>query len=219
MIACFANNGFDDEELALFQQMQLKGIKPDDVIMLSVISAVSGLGALELGHWVDTFVRKSGLELTVTLGTALIDMFLRCSSIDQSIRVFDEFPGEIAWPQWIALNVFYEMNKSGLHLDCTTIIGVLVACSHGGLVEDGWRVFKTNDFVEAMPMKPNSFIWRTLLGACVNHNHIKLAEKVKQRISELDPYHDGDYVILSNAYGGVGKWALREGMRNSMREK
>lgn len=95
MIAYFANNGFDDEELALFQQMQLKGIKPDDVIMLSVISAVSGLGALELGHWVDTFIRRSGLELTVTLGTALIDMFLRCGSVNQSNQVFDEFPGEM----------------------------------------------------------------------------------------------------------------------------
>ena len=80
-------------------------------------------------------------------------------------------------------------------------------------------LYEAYDFLETMPMKPNSFIGRTLLGACVNHNHIKLAEKVKQRISELDPYHDGDYVILSNAYGGVGKWALREGMRNSMREK
>ncbi|GMY08154.1 pentatricopeptide repeat-containing protein At4g21065-like [Fagus crenata] len=263
MIACFTNNGFDNEALALFQQMQLlESMKPDYVIMLSVISAVSSLGELELGQWVNAFIRRSELELTVPLGTALIDMYSRCGCVDESIRVFNEMPvrNVVTWTAMInglavhgrsgeALNVFYEMKNSGLRPDYTTIIGVLVACSHGGLVEDGWRVFESirneygmepllehygcmvdllgragllyeaYDFVERMPTKPNSVIWRTLLGACVNHNHIKLAEKVKQRIYELEPYHDGDYVLLSNAYGGFGRWAEREGVRNSMREK
>ncbi|MED6129918.1 hypothetical protein PIB30_112711, partial [Stylosanthes scabra] len=73
-------------------------------------------------------------------------------------------------------------------------------------------------FVEEMPIQPNSVIWRTLLGACVNHNHLALAEKVKEWITELEPHHDGDYVLLSNAYGGVGKWVEKAGLRNSMRE-
>jgi len=56
------------------------------------------------------------------------------------------------------------------------------------------------NFVEHMPIRLNSVIWRTLLGACVNHNDTKLlAEKVKERIHELDPCHHGDYVLLLNA--------------------
>ncbi|KAM3753637.1 hypothetical protein ACB098_03G108400 [Castanea mollissima] len=263
MIGCFVNNGFDNEALALFQQMQIQeDMKPDYVTMISVISAVSRLGELELGRWVDTYIRRIGMELTVPLGTALIDMYSRCGSVDESIRVFNEMPVRnlLTWSAMInglavhgrsgeALKFFYKMKNSGLHPDYNTITGILVACSHGGLVEDGWRVFgsirneygmeplfehygcmvdllgragllyEAYDFVKRMPMKPNSVIWRTLLGACVNHNHVKLAEKVKQRIYELDPYHDGDYVLLSNAYGGVGRWDEREVMRNSMREK
>ncbi|KAG6701283.1 hypothetical protein I3842_08G157400 [Carya illinoinensis] len=263
MIACFANNGFGFEALELFRQMQvLEDIIPDEVTMLSVISAVSSLGALELGQWVYTFIRRSGLELSVSMGTALIDMYSRCGSVDESIRVFDEMRVRnlLTWTALItglavhgrsreALRVFHEMKKCGLRPDSVTITGVLVACSHGGLVEEGWRLFesikneygmepllehygcmvdllgraglvyKAYDFLERMPMKPNSVIWRTLLGACVNHNHLKLTEKVKQRIVELDPYHDGDYVLLSNAYGGVGRWVEKEGVRNLMREK
>ncbi|GLT61234.1 hypothetical protein SLA2020_339560 [Shorea laevis] len=265
MIACFANNGFGFQALDLFQQMQLsvsEDIKPDEITMLSVISAVSSLGALELGQWVYTFIRRSGLELSVSLGTALVNMYSRCGSIDESIRVFDEMPVRnlLTWTALInglavhgrgreALRVFYEMEKSGFCPDHITITGLLVACSHGGLVEEGWQVFESirkkydmepllehygcmvdllgragllyeaNDFLERMPMKPNSVIWRTLLGACVNHNHLGLAEKVKQRIYELDPHHDGDYVLLSNAYGVVGRWVEKEGVRNLMREK
>ncbi|RVW40031.1 Pentatricopeptide repeat-containing protein [Vitis vinifera] len=248
MIACFAKNGFGYEALALFQRMQLVGtVKPDEVIVLSVVSAISILGDLELGKWIRGFISRNGLEFTVSLGTALVDMFSRCGCIEESMRVFDEM-GErnvLTWTALInglavhgrsaeALRMFYEMRNHGFQPDHVTFTGVLVACSHGGLVSEGWHVFESirneygmeplpehygcmvdllgragllNEackFVDGMPIRPNSIIWRTLLGACVNHNYIELAEKVKEKINELDSYHDGDYVLLSNVYGGVG---------------
>lgn len=75
------------------------------------------------------------------------------------------------------------------------------------------------EFVEKMPTRPNSVVWRTLLGACVNHNHIGLAEKARGRLHELDPHHDGDYVFLSTAYGGVGKWNRKAQMRILMKDQ
>lgn len=234
---------------------------PDGVIMLSVISAISSLGSLELSIWVHAFIARSGLSLTVPLGTAFINMHSRCGSIDRSVKVFDEMPHRniVTWTSLInglavhgrsreALKAFYDMKEHGLKPDRTAFIGALVACSHGGLVDDGWRVFHSmwNEhgvkpvlehygcmvdllgragllleafrFVEEMPIRPNSVIWRTLLGACVNHNHLVLAEKAKERVNELDPHHGGDYVLLSNAYGGVGNWGHKAGVRDSMRE-
>ncbi|XP_062014647.1 pentatricopeptide repeat-containing protein At2g29760, chloroplastic-like [Rosa rugosa] len=67
-----------------------KNVMPDEVTMLSAISAVSSLGALELGQWVHDFINKSRLKLTVSLGTALIDMYSRCGSVDKSTEIFDE---------------------------------------------------------------------------------------------------------------------------------
>ncbi|KAK7350755.1 hypothetical protein VNO77_09681 [Canavalia gladiata] len=263
LISCFAKNGLPSEALSLFQQMQLResAMLPDGVIMLGVISAVSSLAALELGIWVHAFISRTGLALTVPLGTALIDMYSRCGSIDRSVKVFDEMPHRniVTWTVLInglamhgrsreALNVFYAMGESGLKPDGFAFMGALVACSHGGLVDEGWRVFESMQneynveptlehygcmvdllgrasllveafkFVEGMPIKPHSVIWRTLLGACVNHNQVVLAEKAKERINELDPRHDGDYVLLSNAYGGVGNWVEKEGVRNSMKK-
>ena len=243
--------------------MQLKesDILPDGVVMLSVISAVSSLGALELGIWVHAFISRIGVNLTVSLGSALIDMYSRCGDIDRSVKVFDEMPHRnvVTWTTLInglavhgrgreALEAFYVMVESGLKPDRVAFMGALVACSHGGLVEEGRHVFSSMrseygvelalehygcvvdllgraglvleafEFVDGMRVRPNSVIWRTLLGACVNHNHLVLAEKAKERIKELDPHHDGDYVLLSIAYGGVGNWVKKEGVRNSMRE-
>ncbi|XP_017640860.1 pentatricopeptide repeat-containing protein At4g21065-like [Gossypium arboreum] len=262
MISCFANNNFGYEALGLFQDMQLVGnLKPDEVTMLSVISAVSSLGALELGKWVDAYISRTGLKRTLSLGTALIDMYSRCGSVDDSIKIFNAIPVKnvLTWTVLInglavhgrseeALKVFHEMKNIGLKPDHITFNGVLVACSHGGLVDDGWRVFesiktdygmeptvehygcivdllgragllnKAFEFVDTMPIKPNAVIWRTLLGACVKHNDLKLSEKAKVKIHELDPNHDGDYVLLSNVYGQVGRWDEKANVRNSMRE-
>ncbi|CAI8611320.1 unnamed protein product [Vicia faba] len=265
LIGCFVNNNLPAEAISIFQHMQLDHpdivSSIDGVIMLSVLSAVSRLGVLELGIWVHSFISRMQLFITASLGAALINMYSRCGSIDRSVKVFDEMPHRnvVTWTALInglavhgrskeALKAFYDMKESGLKPDRTSFIGVLVACSHGGLVEDGWRIFEsmTNEFgiepmlehygcmvdllgragllveafefVEKMPVKPNSVIWRTLLGACVNHNHLLLAEKARERVNELDPHHDGDYVLLSNAYGGVGNWGGKAGLRNSLRQ-
>ncbi|KAL2347124.1 hypothetical protein Fmac_001124 [Flemingia macrophylla] len=264
VISSFAKNGFPTEALALFQQMQLResAIIPDGVIMLCVISAVSSLGAFELAIWVHAFVVRTRLNLTVPLGSALIDMYSRCGDVDRSVKVFDEMAHRniVTWTALInglavhgrgreALEAFYKMVGSGLKPDRIAFMGALVACSHGRLVEEGRRIFDSMwseyrvepelehygcvvdllgragmvheafEFVEGMSVRPNSVIWRTLLGACVNHNHLGLAERAKERINELEPRHDGDYVLLSNAYGGVGNWVEKEGVRISMREK
>ncbi|KAK7410967.1 hypothetical protein VNO78_02245 [Psophocarpus tetragonolobus] len=263
LISCFAKHGFPTEALMLFQLMQLRqsDILPDGVIMLSVISAVSSLGALELGIWVHSFISRTGIKLTLPLGTALIDMYSRCGNIDRSVKVFYEMPHRnvVTWTALInglavhgrgreALEAFYGMAESGLKPDRLAFKGALVACSHGRLVEEGWRIFNSMlseygvepelehygcmvdllgrsgmvlqafQFVERMRIRPNSVIWRTLLGACVNYNQLMLAEKAMERIKEMDPHHDGDYVLLSNAYGGVGNWVKKEGVRNAMRE-
>ncbi|XP_022967226.1 pentatricopeptide repeat-containing protein At5g48910-like [Cucurbita maxima] len=263
IIVSFVNNGYASEALALFKAMQLEDkVVPDEVTMLSVISAVSHLGALELGRWVRMFIDKLGLEISVALGTALIDMFSRCGSIDESVVVFEEMAvrNVLTWTTLIngfavhgrsreALAVFHSMRNSGVQPDYITFSSVLVACSHGGLVKEGRDIFETiskdyqmvphlehygcmvdllgragllneaYEFVERMPMKPNSIIWRTLLGACANHNNLDIAEKVKAKISELNSSHDGDFVLLSNVYGAAGRWVEKTSVRSRMRSK
>ncbi|XWS63458.1 hypothetical protein CRYUN_Cryun06bG0099300 [Craigia yunnanensis] len=61
-------------------------------------------------------------------------------------------------------------------------------------------LYEAFELVDKRPTRLNAIIWRILLGACVKHNECKLALKVKERIYKLNPNHDGDYVLLSNAW-------------------
>ncbi|KAK2965400.1 hypothetical protein RJ640_001477 [Escallonia rubra] len=57
-----------------------------------------------------------------------------------------------------------------------------------------------------MPIKADSVIWTTLLGACKKHINIKLAELAFQQLIELDLENPSNYVMLSNIYGDAKRW-------------
>jgi len=140
-----------------------------------------------------------------------------------------------------AIKLFHEVEEFGTKPDGITFISVLYACSHAGLIEQGHDFFcrmedtyrispsiehygfmvdlyveEAYEFTIQMPIKPNDIIWRMLLGACSIHGNVKLAELVKQRLSELDPNDSGDYVLLSTIYAVAGKWKDVAEVRQSM---
>ncbi|KDP31247.1 hypothetical protein JCGZ_11623 [Jatropha curcas] len=148
-----------------------------------------------------------------------------------------------------AIKLFHEMESSGTRPDGITFILLLYACSHAGLVDQGCEYFnkmmdhydikpaiehygcmvdlygragqlqKACEFVYQMPIPPNDVIWRTLLGACSIHGDVKLAEQVKERLSELDPNNSSDHVLLSNVYAVAGKWKDVATVRRSMSDQ
>ncbi|XP_010538069.1 PREDICTED: pentatricopeptide repeat-containing protein At1g74630 [Tarenaya hassleriana] len=148
-----------------------------------------------------------------------------------------------------AIELFDDMIEFGVRPDGISFISLLYACSHAGLIEEGEEWFrkmttvydiepaiehygcmvdlygragklqKAYDFICRMPTPQNAIIWRTLLGACSIHGNIELAEKVKQRLSELDPNNSGDHVLLSNVYAVAGKWKDVAAIRRSMAEQ
>ncbi|GMH27446.1 hypothetical protein Nepgr_029289 [Nepenthes gracilis] len=135
-----------------------------------------------------------------------------------------------------AIQYFHEMEEYGVMPDGVLFISVLYACSHAGLIKEGCKYFnkmnkvygieptiehygcmvdlygragllqKAYKFINEMPILPNVVIWRTLLGACSFHGNVKLAEQMKQKLSELDPQDSGDYILLSNVYAAAAKW-------------
>lgn len=104
------------------------------------------------------YVIKSEIEADVLVGNALIDMYAKCGSIETACKVFDEMPVRdlVSWNTVIAgqgingrgeeaIKYFFRMqeDEAGLRPDSITFISLLSACSHAGLVEEGWLYFKS----------------------------------------------------------------------------
>ncbi|PUZ68408.1 hypothetical protein GQ55_2G025300 [Panicum hallii var. hallii] len=260
MLNGFAANGRPNEVLTVFREMIDVDFTPDGFTMVSVLTACAEIGALALGRRVHIYLAKVGLVGNSHVGNALIDLYAKCGSVDDAWKVFEEMGmgrTVVSWTSLIvglavngfgkeALELFGVMEKEKLVPTEITMVGVLYACSHCGLVDDGFMYFdrmkeeygitpriehlgcmvdllgragkveKAYDYIVTMPLEPNAVVWRTLLGACAMHKKMELGEAAWARLVELDPGHSGDYVLLSNLYAAVGRWADVHVLRKTM---
>ncbi|KAJ8754453.1 hypothetical protein K2173_005614 [Erythroxylum novogranatense] len=156
MISGYAKNNLFDKAIELYEALQFEGVKANETIMVSVISSCAHLGALELGERAHDYVLRNEMEVNLILGTALVDMYARCGSIDKAIKVFEELPVRdvLSWTALIAgfamhgfaekaLEYFSQMLLTGLVPRDITFTAVLSACSRGGLVGKGKEMFES----------------------------------------------------------------------------
>ncbi|KAL5991205.1 hypothetical protein ACLOJK_012111 [Asimina triloba] len=262
MISGYSQSNHCKQALALFHEMQLANVEPNEVTMVSVLSSCAVLGALETGRWVHFYIKKKRMKLTVSLGTALMDFYAKCGSVQQSLEVFQQMHRKnvLSWSVLIqglasngrgreALDIFSSMRHSNIKPNHVTFIGVLSACSHAGLVDEGrcWFEIMRREFgidprvehygcmvdmlgraglideaynvIKTMPIKPNAVVWRTLLASCRVHKNVQIGEESLKQIARLDPKHSGDYILMSNIYASVGRWEDALSIRTEMKEK
>ncbi|XP_047333349.1 pentatricopeptide repeat-containing protein At4g21065 isoform X2 [Impatiens glandulifera] len=255
----YALNGMPNEALTLYREMCLEGVEPDGFSIVSLLTACAELWALGLGKRVHVYMLKVGLVKNSHASNALLDLYAKCGSIREAKCVFGEIKNKcvVSWNSLIvglatngfgheALGFFKELERQGHVPTEVTFIGVLYACSHCGMVDEGFAYFrrmkeeyhlvpriehygcmvdllgrnglvkKAYDYIQNMPMKPNAVIWRTLLGACTVHGHLTLGEIATTQILQFESKHSGDYVLLSNLYASERRWTDVQQIRTAM---
>ncbi|KAF5470979.1 hypothetical protein F2P56_011458 [Juglans regia] len=233
IISGCAQNGRYKQALSLFSEMRRAHVEVDQVALVAVLSACAKLGDLNLGkqiHWyIEERISARNQTLSVSLNNALIHMYASCGVIDEAYKVFNIMPckSNVSWTSIItglakqgcgeeALDVFCSMLRLGANQvrpDEVTFIGVLCACSHAGLVNEGRRLFEHMNktwgispkiehygcmvdllsragfldeayrLVESMPIRPNDAVWGALLGGCRIHKNAGLASHVAQKLA------------------------------------
>ncbi|XP_058086107.1 pentatricopeptide repeat-containing protein At1g08070, chloroplastic-like [Magnolia sinica] len=260
MILGLVQQGEFKEALSVFRQMQGRGVKPDDVTLVGVLNSCSHIGALELGKWVHIYIDRNRIKADGFIGNALVDMYAKCGSIDQALGVFNGMKCRDVYSYTAmivgfamhgkgerALDLFCEMSKVGIKPDGVTFVGVLSACSHVGLVDEGRQHFQdmsrlynlrpqiehygcmvdllgriglveeAYEFIRTMPIEPDAFVWGALLGACRIHGRVQLGESIAKRLLELEPERDGAYVLMSNIYASANRWRDAVNVRKVMK--
>ncbi|KAL3620682.1 hypothetical protein CASFOL_035594 [Castilleja foliolosa] len=166
MISGYAQFDKLSEALELFHCMLREGVKPDETTLVSVLSACTHLAALDQGKWLDAYIRKNGMKVNIILGTTLINMYMKCGSVENAMDIFEgmEERGVSSYNALIlglamnghiekSLSVFEEMKKYKVEPNEITFVSVLGACRHMGLVEEGRRCF--DSMVNEYKIKPN----------------------------------------------------------------
>ncbi|KAK7278684.1 hypothetical protein RJT34_23719 [Clitoria ternatea] len=142
------------ESLALFDRMREEGVVADKVAMVTVVNACAKLGAMHRARFLNEYILRNGFSLDVILGTAMIDMYAKCGSVESAREVFERMKEKnvISWSAMIAaygyhgrgkeaIELFHMMLSSAILPNRVTFVSLLYACSHAGLIEEGLRFF------------------------------------------------------------------------------
>ncbi|KAL1205916.1 Pentatricopeptide repeat-containing protein [Cardamine amara subsp. amara] len=253
MISGYVNCGYPREALSIFMEMRDAGEHPDIVTMLSLLSACAVLGDIETGKRLHLYILEmasvsSSIHVWAPIWNALIDMYAKCGSIDRAIEVFRGMKNRdlSTWNTLIfglalhhaegSIKMFEEMQKLKVWPNEVTFIGVILACSHSGRVDEGRRYFSLMKdmyniepnikhygcmvdmlgraglldeafmFVKSMKIEHSAIVMRTLLGACKIYGNVELGKYANEKLLSMRKDESGDYVLLSNIYASTGQW-------------
>ncbi|KZV26817.1 pentatricopeptide repeat-containing protein mitochondrial [Dorcoceras hygrometricum] len=242
--------------------MQMSGFRPNNVTVLAVISACANLASLLDGFVVHGYSLKLGLGTNLFIQNTLINMYSKCGDLKDSVQVFDEMATKdcVSWSALIhayglygyayeALQVFKEMQESGIQTDEVIYLATLSTCNNAGLVDEGHMVFERAlndanvsltmehyacfidllgragklenacDIVEKMPMTPNPRIWSSLIFACKLHGRLDIAESLAFKLVSVQPENPANHTLVSMVYAESGKWIGMEEVRRYMKKR
>lgn len=171
--------------LGIYDEMKEAGVRPNAIMVTSILTACSQLAALE-----------KGMETNEIVMGALLDMYAKCGAIDESLNVFNRLPGRdlVSWTSMIttyashgqakeALKLFDEMQQSNAKPDGVTLLAVLCAYSHVGLVDEGCRYF--NQMVGEYGIKPRIEHYSCLMDLLGRAGRLKEAYQIIQRTPKI----------------------------------
>lgn len=262
MISGFIHRGLDQEGLNLFEEMLMEGIEPDNTALASALSACAHLGAGDQGKWIHAYIDRNRIPTDAEIDCALIEMYAKCGELEKASNIFRRSKNRLVhiWTAMIsgfaihgqaqdAINLFAEMNESGIKPNAVTLTAVLSACSRAGLVEEGKSIFtsinavhslkpsmehygclvdllgrvglldETWKVVETMPFEPNAEVLGALLKACRIHGKTEQARAITRELIRKDPRHGGRYIHAASISAAAGDWEEAVRIRMKMKEE
>lgn len=213
MIAGFAYCGMPDKAISVFQEMNKSTEIPNAVTIMNLLEACSVSADLNRSKWAHGVAVRRGLAVEVTVGTAIVVMYSKCGEIEASRKAFNQIRQKniVTWSAMIAsygrnglaheaLALLDEMKLHGLKPNALTIVSVLAACSHCGLVEEGLSIFKS--MVEDHGLEPVSEHYSCIVG-------------LLGRAGELDSAMELIKMMPESSKAGASVWgALLSACRN-----
>ncbi|KAK9103993.1 hypothetical protein Scep_020837 [Stephania cephalantha] len=138
----------------LHDMLSLPTLKPDNVALVSALSACAQLGALQKGEFIHNYVKLNGIRIDSFMSTALVDMYSKCGRVDIAMEIFEaaQHKNLFTWNAIIvglamnghaelSLKYFTRMNELGVQPDAVTFLGVLLGCSHSGFLVKARELF------------------------------------------------------------------------------
>ncbi|OEL34097.1 Pentatricopeptide repeat-containing protein [Dichanthelium oligosanthes] len=208
LIAGLAQNGLNNEALEMYKEMLLSNIRPSDSILSSLIGCFSHHSMMVHGQQFHATTIRLGFESHLLVQNSLINIYCKCGEMTTAETIFYHMNERdvVTWNSMIhgyALNslgqnsieTFENMTEAQVDPDDITFLGILSACNHLSLLEEGKHFFnlmacsygilpnimhyacmvdlfcrkgmaeQAEELMKSMPFEPDSAIWTSVLSS------------------------------------------------------
>uniref|UniRef100_A0A0A0LWF3 Pentatricopeptide repeat-containing protein n=1 Tax=Cucumis sativus TaxID=3659 RepID=A0A0A0LWF3_CUCSA len=194
LISGYAQNALCQEALEAFLYAIME-YKPNEYTFGSVLNAISAGEDISLKHGqrCHSHLIKVGLNVDPIISGALLDMYAKRGSIQESQRVFNETSKEsqFAWTALISgyaqhgdyesvIKLFEEMEKERIKPDAVIFLSVLTACSRNRMVDMGRQFF--NMMIKDHMIEPEGEHYSCMVDMLGRAGRLEEAEEILARI-------------------------------------
>ncbi|XP_020100331.1 pentatricopeptide repeat-containing protein At1g08070, chloroplastic-like [Ananas comosus] len=263
LISGYSRIGSLDALFYLFDEMRVSGFEPNQSTLVSFLNgcATSGFIGPSMQFHAQAVVR--GFVSDEMVQGVIVDMYAKCGDLNAARLTFDRISSAtntVIWNSMIcgygkhgrtneALRIFESMDFARVRPDYITFICLLSACSHSGLIEEGWRlfnlmievhkiaprsehlccmvdllgraglVFEAFEFMHKFKCEPTPSMWGALLSASRACGNVEIAEIASEKLFELERECSASYIVMSSIYAGNGRWDEADEVRELMDDK
>ncbi|MED6199693.1 hypothetical protein PIB30_078344, partial [Stylosanthes scabra] len=189
-------NGELVEAVSLFRRMRSEGLKPDSVIVSSLLPVCSRLEAAELGMALQGCAVRSGFDSYLYVSNALIDMYCKCGKPFEAHFLFDNMVlrDTVSWSTLISgysqnclyresYELFCRMVNIGLKANAIVVSSVLPAIGRLRMLKQGKEI---HNYVLKEGLVLDQIVGSTLIDMYSNCGSMKEAEKAFEYMSDMD---------------------------------
>jgi pentatricopeptide repeat protein len=213
LISGYDRHGLGEDALKCFRQMQDEGIRPNAITYISVLKACGLVGCLEIGKEIDAKFRKQkSLRNNIALGTALVDMYVKCDSVEKARDVFEQLPVQnvVTWNSLIAgyaqkglvhktLELYRMMQDKGVTPDAVTFVCILKVCSIVKSLETGKSIH--SEIRKRGLLEKDIVLSNTLIDMYIKCGELEEAREVCRQLPERNV---ASWTILMGGYIELG---------------
>ena len=195
MIGGYVQHSRGKDAMELFHQMRQEHVQADKITYLNILKACASPLSVKWGREVHVLIRRDGLESDIRVGTALIQMYAKCGSIEEARQAFDNLTNRnvvssTAMVGACAQSGSIGSTKVGDIVTWNVMIGAYAGSGRGVEAYDLYLKMKEEGF------QPNAVTYMSLLNDCASTGALEWVKVVHRHI--LEGGHESD-VRVGNA--------------------
>ncbi|KAL4186472.1 hypothetical protein AMTRI_Chr09g34050 [Amborella trichopoda] len=161
LIAGYSQNGISEEAWELFCWLRREAMQPNSSTYTMILCSCAVSPEMSEGNQVHALLEKSGFDYDIFVGTALIDFYAKCGTIEDARECFERMP---------------QVNLISFN---TLISGY----SQNGRCKEALDLFSK---MQELGTKPDRFTFSGLLNCFIDRDLLKEGEQVHCQVIKLD---------------------------------